>query len=59
MLEKIKQWFTVPPDNPGEFTEADERILEHDNARYAKALEAEKREKDAPRNRWYFWFFFF
>ena len=59
MLEKIKQWFTVPPDSPGEFTEADERILEHDNQRYAQALEAEQRAQETPRRRFSFWFFFF
>lgn len=59
MLEKIKHWFTVPPDNPGEFTEADERILEHDNQRHAQALDAEQRAQETPRCRWSFWFFFF
>ena len=59
MLDYLKRMFTVPPDNPGEYTEADERILERDNARYAKALDAEKRAREKPRNRWYFWFFFF
>lgn len=59
MLEKIRHWFTVPPDSPGEYTEADERILEHDNAQYAKNLELEERIKQMPRRRFSFWFFFF
>ncbi|WP_176712565.1 hypothetical protein [Acidithiobacillus ferrivorans] len=58
MLEKIKRWFS-PPEHPGEYTAQDERILEHDNARYAANLETEKRLQDMPRARWSFWFFFF
>jgi len=58
MLEKIKHWFN-PPDFPGEYTEQDERILEHDNQRYAANLETEKRLQDMPRFRFRFWFFFF
>jgi len=59
MLEKIKRWLTVPPENPGEYTEQDERILEHDNAQYRANLETEKRLQDMPRTRFRFWFFFF
>ena len=59
MLERIKHWFTVPPENPGEFTEQDERILEHDNAQYAANLGAIEQAKSAPRYRFRFWFFFF
>ncbi|MBU2857801.1 hypothetical protein HF289_13275 [Acidithiobacillus ferrooxidans] len=58
MLEKFKQWLN-PPDNPGEYTTQDERMLEHDNQQYAANIETEKRLKEMPRTRWSFWFFFF
>ena len=58
MLERIKQWLN-PPDFPGEYTEADERILEHDNALVQANLETEKRLQEMPRRRFSFWFFFF
>ena len=61
MLEKIRQWFTAPPENPGDYTDADERILEQDNARYAANLELDERIRQMPRRRFSFsfWFFFF
>lgn len=59
MLEKLKHWLTVPPVVQGEYTEQDERILEHDNQRYAANPETEKRLQERPRYRFRFWFFFF
>lgn len=59
MLEKLKQWLNPPDKEPGPFTDADERILEHDNAQYAANLETEKRLQEMPRTRWRIWFFFF
>ena len=47
MLEKFKRWFSNP--HPGEYTEQDERILEHDNAQYLANLETEKRLQERPR----------
>ena len=58
MLEKIKRWLN-PPETPGEFTDADENALDHDNQRYAANREAIERAKDRPRYRFRFWFFFF
>ncbi|MDA8376536.1 MAG: hypothetical protein M0Z50_05695 [Planctomycetia bacterium] len=59
MLDLLKQWLNPPDKAPGPFTDADERMLEHDNARCAANLEAAERIKNAPRYRFRFWFFFF
>lgn len=58
MLERLKAWLN-PPEYRGEYTEADERILEHDNAQVRVNLETEKRLQQMPRRRFSFWFFFF